>query len=250
MNITPYSAYLIDAAERFPDCQDTTSSKSCRPHQAFFNTFAAKDNLQCTVSTDENTKNYLQQTTVAFHNPFDIPRFEKRSIAIINNQTEGHQSGNLPAGIKPLNNEQAPKYIPDNEPFSIQSILELGKSTSAGSSVVNTHDKVCSRHIKHKARKRTWENSQRGKDWLKNYSKTKKAKDSKSTWAKSARGRAYHQDYQKTYAKTEQRRGYLEAYKQVKKNTGDNEQASFAGRQASALIRAIESGVQSTSIGN
>ncbi|WP_422461312.1 hypothetical protein [Endozoicomonas sp. ALB115] len=43
------------------------------------------------ITKDETTENHLQQPAVPFHNPFDDPRFEKRSIVIIDNLTRQDQ---------------------------------------------------------------------------------------------------------------------------------------------------------------
>ncbi|WP_257293702.1 hypothetical protein [Endozoicomonas sp. YOMI1] len=95
------------------------------------------------MRTDKTTENYLQQPAVTFHNPFDDPRFEKRSIVVVDSHAKEDQPLYLPVRIKPQNNDHAPTYIPDNECFSIQSILGLGQSNSQCSSVIDIHYNPC-----------------------------------------------------------------------------------------------------------
>ncbi|MBO9495452.1 hypothetical protein J7438_15340 [Thalassotalea sp. G20_0] len=64
-----------------------------------------------------------QYLFITHHNPFDDPRFEKRTIVIVNSHLQY-----LPVRIKLQTNDHAPPYIPANECFSIQSILGIGSS--------------------------------------------------------------------------------------------------------------------------
>ncbi|WBA86342.1 hypothetical protein [Endozoicomonas sp. GU-1] len=63
------------------------------------------------MSKDGTTENHLQQPAIPFHNPFDDPRFEKRSIVIIDNLTRKDQV--LDFSIRRKLQSSDPTYIYD-----------------------------------------------------------------------------------------------------------------------------------------
>ncbi len=84
------------------------------------------------------SKNHLQQATVLFHNPFNNPSLRKRPIKIVYGNLEKDQSLDLTVRKEPLcRNQQAPTYNPENESFSIHSLLGLEQSTPQSSLVVD-----------------------------------------------------------------------------------------------------------------
>ncbi|MBO9495451.1 hypothetical protein J7438_15335 [Thalassotalea sp. G20_0] len=91
------------------------------------------------MSTNKTPENYLQQPTLHFHNPLEDPRFEKRSIVIVYNP-EHH----LPVRMGLKKNNHAPKYIPANERFSIQSILGTDSSAVAAQTGSEASGESCS----------------------------------------------------------------------------------------------------------
>ncbi|WP_422443889.1 MULTISPECIES: hypothetical protein [unclassified Endozoicomonas] len=92
------------------------------------------------MHADDTTESRLYQPMASFQNIFDDPRFEKRSIAIVDNDTEKDQPLYLPGRTKMQKNDHAPAYIPDKERFSIQSILALGQSNTESSLVVDVQN--------------------------------------------------------------------------------------------------------------
>ncbi|WP_257295127.1 hypothetical protein [Endozoicomonas sp. YOMI1] len=127
MYIPDFPTQLNVAYDRYSYFQDRAFSASV---QAFSRDVAESATALCAMRTDKTTKNYLQQSAIPFHNPFDDPRFEKRAIVMVNSHLHY-----LPVSIELQTNDHAPIYIPDNEHFSIQSILGLGQSISTSSSV-------------------------------------------------------------------------------------------------------------------
>ncbi|WP_257294153.1 hypothetical protein [Endozoicomonas sp. YOMI1] len=212
------------------------------------------------MRTYETTENYLQQPTVPFHNPFDDPRYEKRSLVIVDSHTED-QPLYLPVRMKLQNNDHAPTYIPDNERFSIQSILGLGPSNSQSSSVADIHynyDKAYAKSEKRKAYQKAYQKAYRKSEKWKAYRKSEKWKASQKVYERSEKRKAYRKAYResekwKAYQKAYQKaygkayvqsekgkatqKAYQKAYYKTFKNTGDKEQAKIAGRQAAACIR-------------
>ncbi|WP_257294021.1 hypothetical protein [Endozoicomonas sp. YOMI1] len=112
--------------------------------QAFSRNVGEATNVLCAMHFSETTENNHHQTTVPFHNPFDDPRFEKRSIVIVANRTKKDQQPDLKVRNKHQDNDPPTSYSPDNQPFSIQSILGIGPSTSQSSLFVdnNLHQPV------------------------------------------------------------------------------------------------------------
>ncbi len=123
MDIATVSEPIYTVSYHVSYFQDTAFSESGRFCQAFSRDVAETATVPCAVSTNETPENYLQQPTVHFHNPLEDPRFEKRSIVIVYNP-EHH----LPVRMGLKKHNHAPKYIPANERFSIQSILGIGSS--------------------------------------------------------------------------------------------------------------------------
>ncbi|WP_257285513.1 hypothetical protein, partial [Endozoicomonas sp. SESOKO1] len=131
---------------RLSSVQDPTFSESAASGLAFSRgvaevaEVAEEDSFLCPMRTDEMTENHFQQPAVPFHNPFHDSRFKKRSVAIVvSHATKDHQL-HLPARTDAQNDTPAPEYIPDNEHFSIQSILGLDQSSLPGSSAHSFHD--------------------------------------------------------------------------------------------------------------
>ena len=77
----------------------------------------------------ENVTNYLCQSTVPFHNPFNNSAYKKRSVTVIYSRPEEDRSFDLLVREKPLNNDQARTLVAGNKPFSIQSVSSTGRST-------------------------------------------------------------------------------------------------------------------------
>ncbi|WP_257286187.1 hypothetical protein [Endozoicomonas sp. SESOKO1] len=73
------------------------------------------------------------------HNPFRESWFEKRTIAVVDSRTENAHPLYLPVRIEPKNNGHAATYIPENERFSIQSILGLGQPTTQSQAAVDNN---------------------------------------------------------------------------------------------------------------
>ncbi|WP_257297211.1 hypothetical protein [Endozoicomonas sp. YOMI1] len=126
MDIFTCSAYLNAVSNPLSYFQDAAFSEPGASNQVFSREVAEAADIQCAMRTDETTENWLQQPTVSFRNPSDDLRFEKRSIVIVYSHTKEDQPLHLPVRIEPQNNDHTHTYIPDNERFSIQSILELG----------------------------------------------------------------------------------------------------------------------------
>ncbi len=124
---TSPAQYDVSSADSFSYFKDTPLFESGSSGQAFF-----RDVVNAAG------KNHLQQATVPFHNPFNNPSFEKRSIEIVYRNPEEDQPLDLTVRKEPLfRDQQTPTYIPGNESFSIQSILGLGQSTPQSSLLVD-----------------------------------------------------------------------------------------------------------------
>ncbi|WP_257295638.1 hypothetical protein, partial [Endozoicomonas sp. YOMI1] len=189
MNIPTYSANLNVASDRCSYFQDSTStsSESATSCQAFFREVVEAMNIQCAMRTYETTKYNFQQPTVLFNNPFADPGFDKRSIVIVDSHTKEDQPLDLPVRIKSQNNHP-PRYIPDNERFSIKSILGLGQSTSRSPSAVDIHYHPCEIF-------NPLPNNHNGESLTTSHDKI-----------------CTRSEKQKAYAKTEKRKAYLRAY--------------------------------------
>ncbi|WP_257286211.1 hypothetical protein [Endozoicomonas sp. SESOKO1] len=90
------SAQLNEVADPFLYFQDTFFSESGISVRALSREVVEAANILCSMCTDKPIGNDLHQTTALFHNPFDHPRLEKRSIAIVDSHTAGDQSQCLP----------------------------------------------------------------------------------------------------------------------------------------------------------
>ncbi|WP_422450216.1 MULTISPECIES: hypothetical protein [unclassified Endozoicomonas] len=124
-------------SDQFLSVQDVTISEPGASGQAFSRGVQEADSTLCSMCTDEMTKNHLQQPTVPFNNPFNDYRFKKRSVVIVFSNTIKDQPLHLPVRTEALNDKPAPTYTPDNERFSIQSILGLSPLSLQSSSVVD-----------------------------------------------------------------------------------------------------------------
>ncbi|WBA79519.1 hypothetical protein [Endozoicomonas sp. GU-1] len=109
--------------------QDAAFSSPVVSGQAFCRDVARSATAQYAMPADTMPERYLQQSAVPFHNPFDDPRFEKRTIVIVNSHLPY-----LPVRIEQQTTDHAPTYIPANECFSIQSILGIGSSAESARS--------------------------------------------------------------------------------------------------------------------
>ncbi|USE35474.1 hypothetical protein [Endozoicomonas sp. SCSIO W0465] len=146
MDRLPHSTYFnaaINHVSYFQDAnlQDANLSKSVTLCQKSSRDVIEVANILCAM---RRNKNVLQQQTVPFHGPFNNPALEKRSTVIVHNHPEDDQPFNLSVRREPVNCDQIPTYIPDNESFSIQSILGIEQSTSQSPSLVdnNLHQSV------------------------------------------------------------------------------------------------------------
>ncbi|MBO9481955.1 hypothetical protein [Salinisphaera sp. G21_0] len=126
-------------SDQFLSVQDVTISESGASGQAFSRAVEEADSTLCPMCTGEMTKNHLQQLTLPFNNPFNDYRFKKRSVVIVFSNTIKDQPLHLTVRTEALNDKPAPKYIPDNERFSIQSILGLSPLALQSSSVVDNN---------------------------------------------------------------------------------------------------------------
>lgn len=122
MDIANFPTQSTAGFDGYSYFQDTAFSSPVVSGQAFFRDVATSATAQYAMHTDRMPERYLQQS-VPFHNPFDAPRFEKRTIVIVNSHLQY-----LPVRIELQTNDHAPPYIPANECFSIQSILGIGSS--------------------------------------------------------------------------------------------------------------------------
>ncbi|MBO9494513.1 hypothetical protein J7438_10490 [Thalassotalea sp. G20_0] len=86
-----FTAQVNAAPDHLSYVQDTASSEPGTSGRAFSRDVGEAATSLYTVSRDETTENHLQQPAVPFHNPFDDPRFEKRSIVIIDGLTRQDQ---------------------------------------------------------------------------------------------------------------------------------------------------------------
>ncbi|MBO9480948.1 hypothetical protein [Salinisphaera sp. G21_0] len=86
-----FTAQVNAAPDHLSYVQDTASSEPGTSGRAFSRDVGETATSLYIVSRDETTENHLQQPAVPFHNPFDDPRFEKRSIVIIDGLTRQDQ---------------------------------------------------------------------------------------------------------------------------------------------------------------
>ncbi|MGI2027244.1 hypothetical protein [Endozoicomonas acroporae] len=146
MDIATFPEPIYTVSDHASYFRDTAFSESGRSCQAFFRDVAETATVPWAVSTNKIPENYLQQPTVHFHNPLEDPRFEKRSIVIVYNP-EHH----LPVRMGLKKNNHAPKYIPANERFSIQSILGTDSSAGSARTEIEASGESCSLTNKHKS---------------------------------------------------------------------------------------------------
>ncbi|WP_257286528.1 hypothetical protein [Endozoicomonas sp. SESOKO1] len=132
-----------------------TVSESVASGQAFSRGVASADSIPCHIRTDEMAENHFHQQTVPFHNPFHDSRFKKRSVAVVVSHAIKGPPLHLPVTTDAQKDQPAPAYIPENEHFSIQSILGLGPSSLQDPSVDNNRgqksDESCSLPIQRKS---------------------------------------------------------------------------------------------------
>ncbi|MBO9494371.1 hypothetical protein J7438_09780 [Thalassotalea sp. G20_0] len=133
--------------------QDTASSGSGTSGQLFFREIAEAANILCAMGTHKTNEHHLQQPTKSFHKALNDSRFENRSIVIAYSDTEEDQPLHLPVKTGSQNNDPAPVYIPENERFSIYSLLGLGdeihSSDDLAQARVDESDERCSLPIEH-----------------------------------------------------------------------------------------------------
>ncbi len=239
------------AADHFSYFGDSAYSESAASCQAFFRDVVDVANLRCAMRADETVKHCLQQPKVLFNDPSGDPRLEKRPILMVSSHLQEDHPLYLPVRIQPRNNDHAPKYIPDNERFSIQSILGLEQSTSQNTLVANpqldseqlqrdtspaenelddkapasgSDESLTSSHEDHcesgewKADRKAYEQSERRKAYLKAYEQTEKRKAYRKAYRQRERvkaaQRAYQKVYQKYYRQTQKGRAYQKAYRE------------------------------------
>ncbi len=105
-----------------------------------------------------------------------------------------------------------------------------------------------------KAYQKAYVESEKGKACRKAYGESEKGKATNRAYVQSEKRKAYMKAYQKAYSKSEKRKAYRKAYGESEKgkayrkaynmaynevfnNTGDEEQARIAGKQATAFLR-------------
>ncbi len=150
--------------------QDAVSSGSGTSGQLFLREIVEAAHILCAMGTDEN---HLQRPTKSFHKALNDSRFENRSIVIAYSDTEEDQPRHLPVKTGSQNNDPAPVYIPENERFSIYSLLGLGdeihSSDDLAQARVDEPDERCSLPIEHERKPRkALTNAQRRRERYKN----------------------------------------------------------------------------------
>ncbi len=106
-----FTAQVNAVPDHFSYFQDTASYEPGTSGRAFSRDVGEAATSLYIMSKDETTENHLQQPAVPFHNPFDDPRFEKRSIVIIDNLTRKDQV--LDFSIRRKLQSSDPTYIYD-----------------------------------------------------------------------------------------------------------------------------------------
>lgn len=137
MDILTFPAQLNSDSYSPSYLGDTALSESEPSGQAFSRAVAEAATVPRAMSTLKTTKNNLPLPMPFFHNPFDDPRFEKRSIVIVYSHTREERPLYLPVKIEPHNHP--PTYNPGKEHFSIQSILGPDQSTRQSPSVTDNN---------------------------------------------------------------------------------------------------------------
>ncbi|WBA82024.1 hypothetical protein [Endozoicomonas sp. GU-1] len=110
------------------------------------------------MGTHETNEHHLQQPTKSFHKALNDARFENRTIVIAYSDNEEDPPRHLPVTTGSQNNDPAPVYIPENEQFSIYSLLGLGNEIHSSDDLararVDEPDERCYLPIEHEKKPR------------------------------------------------------------------------------------------------